>query len=206
MNDVKLTKQEQQVVNYLCSKNNSKIFLEELAQFAKDPQNVKRKTILRTVSEIKKKYQMAGGLIPFNVTFGSLVSEIDKMTPQPLVQVKRTPAGNMMKVDANKPPIHPAHVDFVLDYTYRRVRTRNGYCQLNENEWEVFKYIHTHVGRIIPISELRDQVVYPKYGSKLPARWFDAIMRIINNLRRQVSGLNQRIMTVKGAETSYLFQ
>jgi hypothetical protein len=59
---------------------------------------------------------------------------------------------------------------------------------------------------LIGISELRDKVVYPNYGAKLPARWFDAIMRIVNHMRRQVIGLDGRLLTVKGPETTYLFQ
>jgi hypothetical protein len=210
MDSIRLTKQEQCVVDYLCSKNKSKVYWEELAQFAKDPQNVKRKSILRMVSDLKKKFVSADFALPFDVTFASLTAEAappSSSTANPavqkLVQIKRTPAGNTMQVNAN---LHPAHIDFVLDRNTKRVRTRNGFHQLNDNEWQLFSYIHSNVGRIIPISELRDKVVYPQYGSKLPARWFDGIMRIVNNMRRQVVGLNSRLLTVKGAETSYLFQ
>lgn len=101
---------------------------------------------------------------------------------------------------------HPAHADFFLDRAMKRVRTKLGNHNLNDNEWEMFKYFHSNVGKLIPISELRDKVVYPQWGSKTPARWFDSIMRIINNLRRQVPGLDRRLLTVKGIETSYLFQ
>lgn len=215
MESIRLTKQEQCVVDYLCSKNWGKVYWEELAQFAKDPQNVKRKSILRMVSDLKKKFLDANLALPFDVKFASLATEavaspsptlqvaIANPAVQKLVQIKRTPAGNTVQVSANA---HPAHVDFVLDRNFKRVRTRNGFHQLNDNEWQLFSYIHGNVGRIIPISELRDKVVYPQYGSKLPARWFDGIMRIINNMRRQVVGLNSRLLTVKGAETSYLFQ
>src|SRR5260370_22893103 len=106
MSELKLTKQEWQVTNYLIGKNNGKVFWEELAQFAKDPQNVKRKTVLKIISEIKKKYLIVGALVPFNVNFGSLTSEPEIKEPlqiaipvnlpiQNLVQIKRTPAGNM---------------------------------------------------------------------------------------------------------------
>lgn len=220
---IKLTEQETRVNNYLVSKGSTDCSWEELAQFAKDPQNVKLKTIMKTVSEIKRKYQLAGVNLPFNVRFVSLSKpkpaqvEINFLSPdflppelhamfqkpapskpQQLVQIVRAPA---------PPPLPKAHVDFVLDKTMKRVKTNLGSHVLNDNEWDVFKYVHANHGRLIPISELRDQVVYPHYGSKTPARWFDAIMRIINNLRRAVPGLKDRLLTVKGTtETNYLFQ
>jgi len=209
MNDIKLSPQENKIVNYLVSKNGNTVYLEELVQFAKDPQNIKRKTVLRWVSDIKKKYTDASLPLPYQVTFDSLANKTQSAV-QSLTQVKKTPGGNMMRVPSPAQtiasPPHPAHVDFTLDYNTRRVKTKLGSFQLNENEWNVFKYIHNNVGRLISLSELRDQVVFPQYGSKLPARWFDSIMRIIHNLRRQVNGLNTRLHTVKGSETNYLFQ
>jgi hypothetical protein len=229
---MKLTEQENKVVNYLCSKNGGKVYWEELAQFAKDPQNVKRKTIQKTVSEIKRKFVQDNVPVPFQVEFALMISDQEepetssvlqmvanpppattqKMVPyrRPVAAIATQPAIVATPINGNTTPnhtsVHPAHADFVLDRNTRRVRTRNGQYNLNDSEWQVFEYIHSNVGRLIPISELRDKVVYPQWGSKLPARWFDAIMRIINNLRRQVSGLDRRLLTVKNVETSYLFQ
>ena len=225
---IRLTEQEAKVVDFLRAKNNSTVNWEELAQFAKSPQTVKLKTIKKTISEIKRKYTIAGGVIPFNVSFTTMQVEEDEPEapaidatiidgffnqaltvppPQTLVQIKRTPAGNTMTVNSNTAAqALPAQLDFVLDLASKRVKTRYGSHLLNDNEWEVFKYFHAHAGKLVGISELRDKVVYPQYGSKLPARWFDAIMRIINNMRRAVPGLENRLLTVKGAETSYLFQ
>jgi len=233
--DIKLTEQETRVVDFLRSKTNGSAHWEELAQFAKSPQTVKLKTIRKTVSEIKRKYLAAGQSVPFNVnlstmqveeeeapqevsppllttTIGDLIRQklepaLTPHQPQNLVQIKRTPAGNTMIVNSNNAPsLLPAQLDFALDLASKRVKTRYGSHLLNENEWEVFKYFHAHAGKLVPISELRDKVMYENYGSKLPARWFDSIMRVINNMRRQIPGLEHRLLTVKGAETSYLFQ
>jgi len=219
---VKLTEQETKVVDYLVPRTGKKVYWEELVQFAKDPQTVKIKTVKKTVSEIKRKYTTIGVAEPFKVSFASLTQGEDKTEERPvqtigdlikdklshnLVQIKKTPSGNTIMVDSkNNISAIPAHVDFVLDRNTKRIKTKFGSHLLNDSEWEVFKYIHSHVGRIIPISELRDKVVFEHYGSKLPARWFDSIMRIINNMRRAIPGLERRLLTVKGAETSYLFQ
>jgi hypothetical protein len=220
MNDVNLTVLEQKVVNFLVSKTNGTVYWEELVQFAKDPQNVSRKTVLKWISEIKRKYLAANLSLPYNVIFSTMAQPLQVTNPtalpyapltiggavqQKLVQIRRTPDGNTIRVNPAA-PTHPAHADFVLDRNTRRVRTKAGNFQLNENEWNVFKYIHENVDKMIPLSELRDEVVFPQYGSKLPARWFDSIMRIVNNLRRQIVGLNNRLLTVKGSETTYLFK
>lgn len=219
---VKLTKQEIKVVDYLVPRSGKKVYWEELAQFAKDPQTVKIKTVKKTVSEIKRKYATIGVAEPFKVSFASLTQADDKVEEKPvqtigdlikeklstnLVQIKKTPDGNTIVVDGkNNTSTLPVHVDFVLDRNTKRVKTKFGSHLLNDSEWEVFKYIHSNAGRIIAISELRDKVVFEHYGSKLPARWFDSIMRIINNMRRAIPGLERRLLTVKGVETSYLFQ
>lgn len=102
---------------------------------------------------------------------------------------------------------HQAQLDFAIDIVYsKKVRTKYGLHQLNDNEWDVFKYFYDNVGRLIPLSELRDKIVFPNYGSKLPARWFDSIMRVVNNIRKQIIGIDKRLLTVKSSETSYIFQ
>lgn len=210
---VRLTTQERAIYNYVLTKPGRIIYLEELVQFAKDPQNVKCKTIQKTVSEIKRKFKVSGQMDPFNnKLFASLAQETLQVASPPaqastqtLVQVKSTPHGNLVRVDGPK-AAHPVQVDFVIDRFTKSVRTKYGSHRLNENEWDLFKYLHENPGRLIALSELRDKVVYPQYGSKLPARWFDSIMRIVNNLRRQVVGLDKRLLTVKGTETTYLLQ
>lgn len=220
MSDVKLTGQETKVVAFLTTKGDGPIHWEELAQFAKDPQTVKLKTIQKVISDLRKKYLVADVPFPYNgkfislnlppktpQTIGELIKEkLEEKREQTLVQIKRTPAGTLVKVDSADGAKPMAQVDFVLDPNTRRVRTKYGFHLLNEREWDVMKYLHANVGRVISISELRDKVVYEKYGSKLPPRWFDHIKAIIGNLRAQVPGLRDRVLTVKGVETSYLFQ
>lgn len=243
---LKFSEQETIVKNYLIDnyiKSRSIIFWEELAQFAKDPQNVKIKTMKKVVSEIKRKYKSAGLEPPFEINFrtmtdsvlekkeSKLSTDINAMemfssksvvgiqSEQVLVKMKRTPTlvpkvmvASLIKEPVVNPmlapvaPIPMAHLDFVLDRNMKRVRTKSGYYNLNDGEWEVFKYFHANVGKLIPISEIRDKVVFPQYGSKLPARWFDAIMRLVNNARKQIPELQRRLLTVKGSETNYLFQ
>jgi hypothetical protein len=217
--ELKLTDQDRRVVNFLTAHNNSEVYWEELAQFSKDPRNVKLKTIQKTVSELRRKYTQAGITVPFNVTFKTLVAPKTEalIVPEPtavvamatppvqnLVKIKRTPDGNTIKMNGSNQ--HPAQVDYALDFNSRRVKTKYGSHQLNDNEWDIMKYMHSNVDRVVTISELRDKVMFPLAGSKLPARWFDAIMRVINNLRRQIPNLNKRLLTVKGEETSYIFR
>lgn len=210
--EFKLTEQECKIIDYLENRSGQQVAWEELAQFAKDPTTVKLKTIQKSVSEIKRKYQQAGIPITFDVQFKSLapktapaqIEDLVKGAEQVLVQVRRTAGGNVIPTNSTK---SDAQIDFSIDTLgFKRVKTRSGVYQLNDSEWDMFKYFYNNVGKLITISELRDKLVYPNYGSKLPARWFDAIMRVINNLRRQVNGLDKRLLTVKGSETSYLFQ
>lgn len=225
---INLSEQEEKVNAFLMTRDNGFVAWQELAQFAKSPQNVKLRSCQKMVSEVRRKLKAAGMEVPWNVRFYSLTDAnqplngddieiaptieavvIKKMEEAPkqqvLVQVKRTPSGNPMIVNQAKPTL-AAHIDFKLDIFTKSVMTRSGKHKLNDNEWNMFRYIHENAGRILSISELRDKVAFPQYGSKLPARWFDSIMRVINNLRRQVPELKDRLMTVKKEETSYLFQ
>jgi hypothetical protein len=232
---MKLSEQEIKVLDYLTARNNSVVYWEELAQFAKNPQTVKLKTIKKTVSEIKRKYATLGAPVPFSVEFNTMGTEneseevtdiqpinldmlvpVEQSKPQTLVQIKRTTT-SLVPTSVQSTPltatvvlstsnVPAAHTDFVLDRNTKRVKTKFGSHLLNDNEWEMFKYLHNNTGRVIDISELRDKVVYPQYGSKLPPRWFDSIKRIIGNLRAQIPSLKDRLRTVKGTETGYLFQ
>ena len=56
MDNIRLTEQENKISNYLIAKNGQTVFWEELAQFAKEPQKVKLKSIKRTVSEMRRKF------------------------------------------------------------------------------------------------------------------------------------------------------
>lgn len=223
MSDLKLTGQEVKVIAFLATRNTDTVYWEELAQFAKDPMTVKLKTIQKVISDLKRKYLQVGLPFPFNGKFSALNTEVPKVeasTPPPqmigdlikeklsqnLVQVRVTPDGNVIRMDSADGSKPAAQIDFVLDPNTRRVQTKWGRHLLNEREWDMMKYLYANAGRVIRISELRDKVVYEKYGSKLPPRWFDHIKSIIGNLRAQVPGLKERIMTVKGNETGYLLQ
>jgi len=199
--ELSLSEQEVKIINYLQSKS-EKVALEELAQFAKNPLNVKKKTIQRVISEIKRKYKKANLPLPFSCSFTNLaIAE-----PTPHQTIKSLIQERLVQIQAAKDTRHPVQKEFELDRLSKRVRTKYGFVNLNDPEWEVFKYIYNNPARLISLSELRDKVVYPQYGSKLPPRWFFSIMRTVNNLRRQVYGLNNRLFTVKSDETSYIFQ
>ncbi len=214
---LKLTNQEVNIINYL--KANANVSWEELVQFAKDPQTVKLKTIKKAVSEIKRKYAAAGLPVPFDTKFSSLAeitpkqiintTHLDKedFLGLPVISNTKQTLVKVVKVPEAKPTKLPAQIDFAPDpLGFKKVVTKFGSYQLNDSEWDMYKYFYNNVGKLISLSELRDQVMFPNYGSKLPARWFDAIMRVVNNLRRQVKGLDTRLLTVKGTETSYIFQ
>lgn len=176
-----------------------KVSWQELVQFSVNPTTVKLSTVQKSISDLKKAFTDLKIEVPFDVKFENMIVENE----QKIVQVKRTPAGKVVSADDTR---HVAQIDFQLDTGYQRIVCSTGKYQVNDNEWLMFKYFHSNPGKVISISELRDKVAYPLYGSKLPARWFDSIGRTINNLRRQVFGLEKRLLTVKGAETSYLFQ
>lgn len=225
--NVALTEKENQVMGFLMSRNNGQVYWEELAQFSKNPQNVNIKTVKKTVSEIKRKYTLIGEPLPFQVSFTSMVDKSGtydispnevlnaaptQPSPQKLVAFKRTSVGKTITVNIPQVPqpkaIHPCHVDFVLNKNSRRVHTKDGAFNLNDNEYNVFAYLHEHVGTLVALSELRDKVVYQHFGSKLPARWFSAILRIVGNIRHQIPGIRGRLMTIAspGQETKFLFQ
>jgi hypothetical protein len=235
----KFTAHELKVIDYLAPRSN--VYWEELAQFAKDPQSVKLKTIKKTVSEIKRKCTEAGSPIPFNVVFFSM---LDKQEEKPVeetfadenifitpdndgtipVSPELTKTQNLVKLIRSTPVVpsvpavsnqttttptsEPAVLsEFRIDRNYKSVRTKYGNHLLNDREWDVFKYFYANVGRVIPQSELKEKVTFAQWGSKTPARWFNIIGGIIGRLRRQVPGLNNHLLTVKGVvETGYLFQ
>lgn len=234
MTELRLTEQEIKVTNYLQAKNNQEISWEELVQFSKTPQSVKKNTIQKVVSEIKRKYVRAGLNVPFSVTFKNMTAlpicnedrqaqnlfkesvvtrplnfKFDPMQVERLNEALDKSEQKFIKIPRLEPKSHQAQLDFILDVFSKRVRTKYGYKQLGDAEWDVFRYIHANPGRIISINELRDKVVFPQYGSKLPPKWYDTVMRIVNNLRRQVDGLKVRLMTIgafNSGETGYIFQ
>lgn len=205
-----LTFQEKNVIDFLSSKK--EIFWEELAQFCKEPSTVKLKTVKKVVSDIKKKYRDENIDIPFDCNFSSLTikqeqRETIQFNGQSLVKLNRKP--NETKsfpspVEIKKNP----EIDISIKKYVNQVITRNGLFNLNDDDFQIFEYFFNNKERVISLEELRDRVVFPSYGSKLPAKWFFSIQRRINNIRRTIPDLKYRIFTVKidANSTGYLFK
>jgi len=217
--NINLSKQEKSIYNYLKDKNNQEIVWEELKQFTKDPTSVKKGTIQKTVSEIKRKFKLAELSFPFEIKFVDKLpavllphkneSKEEEIIPkQQLVKVRKTIGGRTVAESDTRPD---AQIDFPPDPNkyVRRVITRNGAINLNEPEWEVYKYFYENTGKKISIIDLRDKVTfYKKPFGQLPANWRESIQRIVQNLRKQL-GLNGRLITipsVPGQETMYMFE
>lgn len=203
----------------------TKISWQELAQFSNDPSTVKLSTIQKVVSEIKRKYISEMKVFACGVKF----YDMDKSITENKQIIPTVETASILSDKGQKLVLFPKHItsvtsnqerttapalmnkqeavpDFVINRLNKSVRTKSGIHKLNDNEWDMMLYFEANRGKLILISELRDQVVFPKYGSKLPARWFDSIMRIVNALRRQVPELNGKLLTVKAQETGYIFQ
>lgn len=200
-----LSPQQIKLVQFLQTAN-SDVAWEELAQFANNPTTVKLKTIQKLLSDCKKKYRDLGLEFPFNKKMYNLHSNPEPVkNAQQLVKVKVTPVGNV--ISANN---FNCQSDFVINKNTKSVKTKFGNHTLCDSEYEVFKYFHENPEKIVTISELRDKVVYPQFGSKLPARWFDNIGRTVQRLRKQIPTLAGRLLTIPSTggvgETSYLFK
>lgn len=197
--NLKLTQQKQSIINYLSTRA-EQVAWEELAQFAKDPANVKLKTIKRAVSEIKRKYAEANLPLPFNCEFISLsnqkeerevmanVVNISNSKPeQILVQVKRTPEGNLVRDDAN---MLAAHVDFKLDKYNEAVKTKYGSHRLSEEAYKIFALLHAYAGKPVTQEQLKD-LIFPLAGSKLPHNWATRISGRLTEIRKNIPGIKQ---------------
>lgn len=223
---MKLTQQESQVLSFLSQRK--EVYWEELAQFCKDPSSVKLKSVQKVVSDLRKKFRDNNQPVPFNCTFRSLVSkqEPPKMVAtsqtvqfngQQLVQVKRQahikPVVDIIKALTDQPTVpqkieNPTaqQLDFALKQYARQVVTRSGIYSLNSDEYELFDYFMSNRGRFVSLEELRDNVCYPKFGSKTPARWFSAIQRRVGNIRHQVPETRNKLLTAKQNNNSgYIF-
>lgn len=210
-----LTNQEKNVVSFLSNKE--KVFWEELASFCKEPSKVKLKTVKKIVSDIKKKYRDNSLNVPFNCEFSSLQennTDIDKLVPTPEPKKEEAVIFNgqrLVKLERPQRPVE-AKKQCLIDFTIKKYQTqiicKNGIFNVSDEEFQVFEYFYNNPEKIITLEEFRDQVVFPKFGSKLPPKWFYAIQRRINNLRRQIPDLKNRILTVKvdAFTTGYLFR
>lgn len=200
-----LTTQEQHIVSYL--HNKPVAFYEELAQFCKDPSRVKLKSIKRALSNIKKKYKDNNMECPINTKL-ILMNNNTPTTGDTITfnnqKLVRIPRAIVPTVDTTK----QCQKDFQMIKFNRQVRSKQGIRTLNDDDFVVFEYMYANPEKVITLEELRDQVVFPQYGSKTPARWFSVIQRRVNNIRRAVPELRDRLLTVKvGANgTGYLLQ
>lgn len=223
---MKLSQQENQVLGFLSSRQ--EVYWEELVQFCKNPALVKLKTIKKIVSDLKKKYRENNVPAPFNCSFKLLgvPSEQPKMIQtdtsvdfngQKLVQVKRTIVAHSKPNTTpiqHEPSTHQQVMesiksivpDFTIKNYTRQVLTKSGMYALNDDEFELFNYFYNNPNRFVSLEELRDRVCYPKYGSKLPARWFSAIQRRIGNIRHHIPETRNRLLTAKqNANSGYIF-
>ncbi len=207
--NLNLSPQEIEITNYLQSRNGSEVSIYELIRFAKDPKNVKPKTLQKYVSEIRRKYVDAGLTVPFvDVSFKILTkvhySNVPIQTPleQRVVHIKKKAVAQVVA-----PVILPPKKDEIrIDKMLKRVHDINGWHQLNDSEWYAMKYFFENQGRLIPITELRDKVYYEKAGSQTPARWFESIGRSVNFLKRQVPGLKDKLLVTRTTDTCYMLK
>ncbi len=205
---MKLSPQETKIIEFLSNKNEE--FYEHLAQFTKDPQKTKLKTIKKIISDIKKKHKDAEQELPFTCTLTSMLAtsvktpkadpnkETVSFNGQTLTKILRN-----SKIETNLSVFETigaatdSKPDFSIHRNTRQVLTKSGYHGLNADDFEVFEYLYQNRGRAIPLEELRDKVCFPKFGSKTPNRWFDVIGRRINNCRRNIPEAKDKLLTVK---------
>ena len=196
------TQQEEKIIAFLKERNEA--FYEELAQFCKKPTEVKLNTIKKIISDIKKKCKDYNIECPFTTK----LSLIDNKANQEKIVVNGQSLTKIQRPLIIPDTVKQCQKDFTIIKYNRQIRSKQGVRTLNEDDFFVFEYMYANPEKVISLDELRDKVVFPQYGSKLPARWWDVIQRRINNIRRAIPELSNRLLTVKiGANgTGYLFQ
>jgi hypothetical protein len=230
---MKLSQQEQSFLTYLIPR--AEVYWEELVQFCKNPATVKLKTVQKVISDLKKKYKDNNQALPFHCTFKSMqtqtqnpkmvsTGETSEYLGQKLVQIKRPtkqaeamlppgfvwttdskPIAEMRVIEIEKPSTINAF-DFILKSFTQQIVTKSGVYALNHEEFELFNYLFNNKSKFISLEELRDKVCYPKYGSKLPARWFSAIQRRVSHIRQHIPETRNRLLTAKqNNNTGYIF-
>lgn len=196
-----ITEQDAKVLNHLVGK--SEVFIEDLAPLTKTG-TTKVDSLRKIVSDLKRKYILSGLPVPFNCKIISRQNNNSVPQQDQPIQVRKTRGGRLVPV-ANTTP--DAHIDFVLEPYYRRVKTRNRVANLSDREWEVFVYFYNNVGKKISLEELRNDVVYKHFGSKTPHNWADSIRTTIGKLRQNIPELKteNRLSTLIGTPTYYMF-
>ncbi len=135
---------------------------------------------------------------------------------QTLVQIKRPNQDTMLM--GSKPSTPQASIietkqssttsvfDFIVKSFTHQILTKSGIYALNNEEFEIFNYFHSNRNKFISLEELRDKVCFPKFGSKLPARWFSSIQRRVSHIRHQIPEARDKILTAKqNNNTGYIF-
>lgn len=205
---MKLTNQETNIINFLQGK--SKVAFEELAQFTKEPTKVKLKTIKKIISDIKKKHKDNNIPLPFNCEFYSLITNQKDIMSEKVIHNQQTLVKLERKKIISDPTLLSPHIqagvhvavqaalnDFSINKFNNQVLSKSGWHTLNEDDFQIFQYFFQNIEKIITLEELRDKVVFPLYGSKMPARWFSTIQRRINNIRKQIPETKNRLLTIK---------
>jgi hypothetical protein len=198
--ELKLSNQEQNIINYLDGKD--QVAWQELAQFGKDPTTVKRVTLLKVVSELRKKYAAVGLPAPFNCKFFDLgvetiqvnanakASTVQAKVVAPAVQMRKTLGGKLVRADNNTPD---AHLDFELDKARpNQVRTKNGWITLNESCYELFHIFHQNVNVPLSKEDLKNKI-WPQWGSRTPGSWWGNISGRMTGLRTCIPELKTRL-------------
>lgn len=206
-----LTQQEKNILQFLQSKQ--KIYWEELAQFSKNPSTVQLKTIQKVISDLKKKYRERGLPLPFNTIIermpttneikqtdttmfnGQLLVKVNSRKSAPSnVEAQTLTQASDAKPNYNK---EKTNIGLILKYLSKQVITNSGIFNLNHEEFELLTYFVNNAQKFVSLEELRDQVCFPKFGSKLPSRWFSSIQRRISNIRNQIPETKNRLLTAR---------
>jgi hypothetical protein len=202
---LKLTPQEQNVINFLVPKQHCS--LEELSQFSKDPTSVKEKTLMKIVSDLKKKFTSAGVAVPFNC-------QIVKVPPKPAVveevRMRKTIGGKLVRLDDHTPDLH---IDFQLKKASNldgspnnQIKTNNGWVRLNESVFELMELFYNNPGVCFSKEDLKN-AMWPQWGSRTPASWWGNLGGRMTSLRTSVPEIKTRLFTIKiGGETNYMMK
>lgn len=108
---------------------------------------------------------------------------------------------------APSPAELPAHRDFKLEKSFRRVRTKNGAHELRDQEWEIFTHLWNNAEKMVTLDDLRN-LIWKNWGSKTPPSWADSISRSLTALRKSIPELKQqnRLLTITGQTTAYMLR
>ncbi len=218
--EIHLTEQDKNLVNYLTGKD--EVSWEELAQFAKSPTTVKRKSLLRAVSDLRKKYADAGLAAPFNCRFFDLgtmpsanapsqpVKAVAVVVAPPVVQMRKTIGGKLVRADDTKPDLHHdfqlskgANCDGSPNY---QIKTKAGWVRLPESAYELLEIFYASPGVAFSKEDLKNKL-WPQWGSRTPPSWAGNLTHRMTDLRTCVPEMKTRLLTIRvNNDTSYMMK